>query len=313
MYGLTLRSALSLPELDAVDPSSDSDACVRFGSIRRRPAKDEPQAGCFYATPEEAYFFWEGWGGFLVRDGREIVVEPLRTGEEQWLRLVLLGMGLGTLLHQRGILTLHASVVNIHGHAVAFAGVKGQGKSTLAAALRVRGHGVVADDIAALTQVGQSDFTALPGFPQLKLWPDAVEFLGESPEALPRLHSRLEKRAYRILRGFTRKPLPLRCIYTLTEGTQEEIVPLERQEKFVELMRHAYALRFLGTNGVTAAHFHRTMQLARAVPVFRLIRPQKLSALSDLARLVETHAASLNPVPCSDSPAKVCVTNAAVV
>ncbi|NBC85561.1 MAG: hypothetical protein GVY25_05150, partial [Bacteroidetes bacterium] len=46
---------------------------------------------------------------------------------EGTLRAPLLGVVLGTLLHQRGLHTLHASAVVVDGGAVAFVGEKGAG------------------------------------------------------------------------------------------------------------------------------------------------------------------------------------------
>ena len=127
----------------------------------------------------------------------------------------------------------------------------------------------------------------LPGFPQLKLWRDAVAHLGDEPEALPRLHRQLEdKRSRRIHRGFSREPLPLRHIYILAEGPCQAIESLHRQESFVELVRHSYALRFLGNSGATRLHFRQCVRLAGAVPIYRLKRPRSLSALSNVAFLL---------------------------
>jgi hypothetical protein len=114
-----------------------------------------------------------GIGTFLVRDGREILVDPDPDAGDALLQLALLGPVLAALLQQRGDLVLHASAVEIDGAAVGFLGGRGAGKSTMAAALLRRGYPLLTDDILAVSLEDGSP-RVLPGFPQLKLWPDAV-------------------------------------------------------------------------------------------------------------------------------------------
>jgi hypothetical protein len=286
-YGLNILSELPLPELTPGELGAGVDVFIRLGKVNRFPLETEPQAGCFYATSDEAYFFWEEDGAYLVRGGREIIVEPFPGVEDGMLRLVILGMALGVLLHQRGLLTLHASAVAVNGGAVAFMGEKGGGKSTTAAALHTHGHTIVADDVVAINIDDAGSPMVFPGFPQLKLWPEAAEFLGDEPKTLPRLHPLLEKRARCVTAlGFQQMPLPLQRIYILAEGTTHEVEPLQPQERFIELMRHSYALRFLRNTGATVSHFRQCMRLASSVPIVRLKRPRSLSALQDVVKLV---------------------------
>jgi hypothetical protein len=291
VYGLHIHSDLPLHGLMLSEGRTGVDVFIRLGRVNRPLSKAKPREGCFYATSDEAYFFWEGEGMFLVQGGREIIVEPSPGVEERVLRLTLLGIALGVLLHQRGLLTLHASAVVINGGAVAFLGRKGQGKSTMAAALYARNYGVLADDIVACTINDPGRPMVLPGFPQLKLWPEVAAFFGDTPDTLPRLHPQSEKRARPAGRAFPQAPLPLRCMYVLDEGSRRGIETLQPQEVFLELVRHSYAPRFLGTTGATASHFRWCAKLASSVPILRLRRPRVLSALPDVAQLVEEHLA----------------------
>jgi hypothetical protein len=291
-YGLCIHSDLALPGLVASEARAEPDVFVRLGRVNRMPPKAEHRGGCFHATSDEAYFFWEEGGVYLVRGGREIIVEPAPGVEEWMLCLVVLGVALGVLLHQRGLLTLHASAVAVDGAAVAFLGGKGAGKSTTAAALHIRGYSVVADDVVALDVGDTASPMLLPGVPRLKLWPEVAALLGDEPDALPRIHPQLEKRARLVAYESPQVPLPLRCIYVLAEGTHLAVETLQAREIFLEMVGHSYALRFLGTAGVTASHFHQCVRLANSVPVRRLKRPRSLSALPGVARLVREHFAS---------------------
>ena len=63
------------------------------------------------------------------------------------IRVFLLGSCLGALLHQRGVLALHASAIETDQGAVLFMGDSGMGKSTTLQAFIKRGYKMLADDI----------------------------------------------------------------------------------------------------------------------------------------------------------------------
>lgn len=287
-YGLGIRSVLPLPELEARGATSDVAVCLR-GAEPISPQESAP--GYFVrATGTEAYLSWRDVGRFLVRDGREVIVEPAAGVEERVLRLFLLGAVLAVLLHQRGRLVLHGSAVAVDGKAAVFLGGPGWGKSTLAAALYARGHGILADDVTAVDADAASPMV-FPGFPQLKLWPEAAAALGDRPETLLRIHPLLEKRALRAGDGFPEAPLPLSRIYVLGEGENQEIDPLRPQEALVELVRHSYCARLL--NGHDARrHFLHCASVAARVPVCRLRRQRALHALPALLQVVEEDLAA---------------------
>jgi len=282
-YGLGIRSSLALPELEAGDGTAD--AVVRRGRLASWPAPASGLGMSAHVTAALACFSWADVGTVLVRDGARIIVDAAPRVAESILRLYVLGPALATLLRQRGLLVLHASAVSVGGEAIAFLGGPGWGKSTTAAALHARGHGVLADDIVAVAPTAGGP-VVLPGFPRLKLWPDASRAIGEAPERLPRVHPSLEKREFRATRGFSREPLPLRCLYVLGEGDELEAEPLTRQQALVELLRHSYGARVL--HGVkTDSHFRQSASLASCVPVSRLRNRRSLATLTDVARFIE--------------------------
>jgi hypothetical protein len=141
------------------------------------------------------------------------------------------------------------------------------------------------DDVTAI-QADDSCPVVYPGFPQFKLWPDAVVAVGAVSDMLPRIRSNLEKRAQRSIRGFSLVPLPLRCVYVLAFGEIQEIECLGPQEALVELIRHSYGARVLQTVG-TSSHFFQCASIINSVPIRRLKRPRSLASLSDSAQLVE--------------------------
>lgn len=288
-YGLTISSELPLPELI---PAQDGTPELRiwFGAIERLPDEVGRQGDFVRAGVAEAVLFWDAVAAFHIRQGREIIVEPHPGVDGNLLRSFLLGSAVGVALDQRGLLTLHASAVEIDGCAVAFIGWKGFGKSTTAAALHARGHRLLTDDILALDLAGDAP-VIYPGFAQLKLRPDAASSVVAQPELLPRLHPEIDKLAHRPTAGFSLDPLPLRGIFLLDQGERPEVTPLRPHETFFALVCHSYAQRFLKAPSATAAHFRQCERLAASVPVQRLRRPYRLEGLPDVLDLVETHVA----------------------
>src|ERR1700730_14845287 len=128
-YGLKIQSSMRLPELLSLE-QVEPDVIIREGTTGRPRPKTGPRGSYFDLTPGEAYLFWDEVGGFLVRSGNEIIVEPFCGVDQRIVRLPLLGAVLSMVIYQRGLIILHGSSVAIDGQAVAFLGASGQGKST---------------------------------------------------------------------------------------------------------------------------------------------------------------------------------------
>ncbi len=282
VYGLGVHSTVELPEL--VPGSAPPDVVVRLASIPGAPPDPAASGSVVHATPDEVRLHWPEAGTILVRHGREITLDPRPGADSDVLRLYLLGPALGLLLHQRGLLVLHASAVALNGGAAAFLGHSGRGKSTTAAALHARGWPVVADDVVAVDLSPPGTPVALPGFPQLKLWPDAITALGEGPESLPRVHPAEEKRA-RVVSAAA-APRPLRRLYVLTDAASLELELLHGHAAVFELLQHSYIAAALPGLG-SSSHLDQCARLAAAVPVRRLYRPRSLARLGVLATLIE--------------------------
>ncbi|MCM3874361.1 MAG: hypothetical protein ND895_27035 [Pyrinomonadaceae bacterium] len=292
-YSLGINSELLLPELQA-SAEVATDVSIRFGCLDwHPPQKDAGEDFCFEITSREAHFFWAHLGKFRVRRGTEIVVDPIPEVEERLLRLPLLGTILAVLLHQRGYLVLHASSVAIDGGALIFLGNKGWGKSTMAATLYGRGHLLISDDVVAIKFDDQGLPIVVPGFPQFKLYPEAVlSSLGDDYETLPELAAGYEKRGRPVTERFAQRPVPLKGIYALGCGPVSTLIPLEPQAGLLTLIANSYMSRFGREllHGVEASsHLRQCTKLIRHIDVYRLERPSSLPSLPGVAQLVEEH------------------------
>ncbi len=281
--GVVIQSPFALPELSRT--KAKADVQVRMGAGRCVPREAESAESCLLVGETDAHLHWSDVGTFVVRGGHEVVIHPAAAVDPSVLRHFLLGPVLAVLLRQRGLLVLHAAAVEVNDGAVLFLGGSGWGKSTIAAALHQRGHRVVTDDVAAVDVLAAGPLV-LCGVPQLKLWPDAIAAVGDSVDALPRLHPSLEKRARRVARAEATEPIRLQHIYALAMGKDQSIDRLAPRGALVELLRHSFGARTL--RGVrTAEHFRQCAQVAGRVPVAQVTVRRSLAELPALAQLIE--------------------------
>jgi len=284
-YKLGIYSQVPLQGLVAVADASE-DVAIQ---LRRIDGFEQD------ATRNSAYFLGEttGVGMFLVRDGKEIIVDAIPEVDESLLSALLLGPIMAVLLRQRGFAVLHASSVATKGGAIAFLGDSGCGKSTLAEAFYTRGYGVITDDVMAV-QINGRCHHVIPGYPSIKLFPHTALFLGCDTSATESVHSQTEKRMHSVALGFPRVPLPLCRMYVLAGGEVDSIEPLKPREIFPELVRNSRAASLLRDSDSRSAHLHQCAKLAAGVPVLRLRRRRVLSAIPDLVRLIEEDLAQNN-------------------
>lgn len=122
-----------------------------------------------FANPA-GYLLWaKGVGRMLISpDGREVLCDP-EPSSSGWAS-ILTEQALPLAATLRGFEVLHASGVVLGGKAMLIAGGPGAGKSSLAAALILRGASLLSDDVVALKRRG-STLTAHPGSDALALRP----------------------------------------------------------------------------------------------------------------------------------------------
>jgi hypothetical protein len=219
-----------------------------------------------------------------------------------YLATYLRGPLMGFILRRRGVTALHASALNIRGCAVVLCGESQSGKSTIAASLALRGTPVLCEDVTPL-RVGGNDYWVEPGYAQIGLWPDAVETLLGSADALPRLTSSWEK-CFLPLDGhkakFESTERPLGVIYLLAPHTNLESAPAIEQvgcrEALLGLVQNTY-MNWLLDRNQRAVEFDFLSRLVLCTPVRRIVSyrdPGRITTLCDII-LADTHALQSDP------------------
>ena len=264
VYGLTVETWVPFPELQRARRDAAVDAVFRLGNVPAELPGCAKRGARFQTAPGRLLVWLDNVARYLIADGREIVVQPDDGATEGDLRLFLLCSPMGGLLLQRGCLPLHASAVATERGAVVFMGPSGAGKSTLAACFQRRGLRPMADDISVIHFAPDGAPWVMPGLPQFKLWPDAVERLGSAADDLARLRPQIEKRAFPLREGFHAEPMPLERIYILRIGGRRELESLAGMDKLPQLLRNTYRAQFVPGLGLASSQFGAVSRLSQA-------------------------------------------------
>lgn len=291
IYGLGVRS--EIPLWGECLSDCPNDVAVRWarratsdaGSGAASPARD--------ATGDEIRLRWPDVCEMSIRSGAEIVVCADADCEVSHLRHLVSGIGLGLALYQRGVFTLHAGAVSIGGRAIAFAGPKGAGKSTLVAALSARGHALLSDDVVALDLPADGAPRVRIGAPNMNLWPDSAAAAGYDLTRLSRICAHSPKLVGTVADGQPPEPVPLGAIVFLSgeEGLAqcERLSPLDA---FPQLVGHTHAFRWVERSHDLRHHLSQCHAVLSQVPVFRLARGRSLDSLPSLVQEVEQSIAA---------------------
>lgn len=293
VFGLVVRSEIELPELLPARGGRDHDVEILRGSFPPLVGEAVHTLGM---TAAGALLNVPGAGRYLIRDGREIVVEPAPDATDRNMRLYLLGSAIGALLHQRGILPLHANAMDFGGKAVAFMGASGAGKSTMAAWFHDRGIIVLADDVCAVRFEEGVPF-AEPGIPRLRLWRDALEASGRAAAGYDLSFDDAEKYNVPTQTAPARDALPLRAVYLLDEPDPDRgetaIRRLNGAATAEALIANTYRGGYIEMLTESSAHFRACLALAAAVPVFAVSRAWGAGRFDKEMGIIEGHVRAM--------------------
>jgi hypothetical protein len=297
-YTLNLESDWALPALLSTDGLPD--VTIQEASLSDFPDEVHQQPGWYLSDPDRIYLNAPGFGLCAIQNGQRVFASASPDLSAATWGVFLLSTALNLLLYQRNFLLLHASVIVINGQAAAFLGASGWGKSTLAAAFEARGHSIIADDTLAIDLQTPGLPLALPAYPQMKLYPDALMMVGVAPEPLPRVAnsrhgSSDEKRFLAVADHFTLEPTPLKCLFVLDKGDSASVERLSAGESFRELLIHSFVgktaaqfgVNLLASSARAQRHLEQCTDLLTSVPMHRLRRRWSLDAMDEAVSLVE--------------------------
>jgi hypothetical protein len=241
-----------------------------------------------------------GVADFLIEeDGQWVTVVPRATCTGPVLNHWLLDQLLPRVLAHQGRTVLHAAAVRATPErAIALLGETGAGKSTLTAGLHQAGYRLLSDD-ALVLKTGQGGVTALPTYPSLRLWPDAIaELYDDVPPVAPmRPDSTKQRLLINAPEVSTGQPVPLAALYLL-EGASDpagngiSLTQLSGREACMAIISNAFQLDPSDTQRA-ARLMTAAADVARRVPVFSLSYPRDFARLPDVCAAVIEHSRGL--------------------
>src|SRR5579872_7043606 len=284
-FGLRIASQIALPELPAIDRgalAASIDVEIRLGAVPAQlPGAAVVGPGVTGAGDAILLDFDEG--RYLIRDGRQIIVQPSQGTPGRDVRVYLLGRAMAAVCHQRRLMPLHANAIEVSGRAVAFVGPSGVGKSTLAAYFHQRGYRVLGDDVCVVSFDDQGRPMAWPGIPRIKLWSDALEAFGQEKRGLEPVVSGLEKFSlpmpHRLLPG----PIPLSRVYAFGPATtrQAEFRRLSGPDAMNAVVTNVYRWELAVATGAARRQFDQALSVVRNAAVFAVGRRWGFDFLAD--------------------------------
>jgi hypothetical protein len=289
VHGLGIASELELPELGQQGPSNDNpDVRVRLSALP--PLSDlRPTSLSFLSIAgKDALLTFADAGRYLVRDGRDILIDVSPEADPALVRLFLFGPALGLICCQRGSLVLHASSVAFDGRVVAFTGPQGAGKSTLAAHSLAAGGVLMSDDFLVVSIADGGPALAHPGMPSVKLWRDALAHLGHDAEGLRPDWFRAEKFHVPASRAQTPLPLARLCVLELDEAADVgKFRRLSGAHALQAIVSNSFPPEYFEASESRELHFQQCASLARTIEVFELRQNRNLENLHSTAAMAK--------------------------
>jgi len=286
VFGLRVRSDIELPELRPVAEAGDPDVTIRLSNVDA-----DCSAPGIHVIEGGLLFVAEDVARYRVCDGKSILVEQAAGAPEQNVRLFLLGSAFGALLHQRGLLPLHANAVDFGGKAIAFMGESGAGKSTLAAWFHDRGYPILADDVCAIGFDDQRRPRVQPGFPRLRLWLDALESSGRSAAGLQQSYAGpgLDKYDLPVApEAAADRELPLAALVLLERGEAYALESITGLAAAECVFANTYRGGYVETTGTHREHWVAAVEVSRAVQAYRFVRTMRFEDFdAECARLLK--------------------------
>jgi len=273
LYGLRVESDFPLPGALESSTPGPADVLVRRAQNARPVASHVTNV--FELTREDdgyVFNFPDGVQVVINRDATTIDVSWPEAFATEYAATYLMNVVMAFVMRVRGHETLHASAALIGGAAVAFIGTSGAGKSTIVAALALRGFNVISEDVVAIIDRGVK-FGVVSAHTHVRLWPDVTAFLFGSADALPLIANEEWKRRFDVREHFAQGVFELARIYSIDDrgASAPRVEALDGKDALLELIAASYKSAAPDLT-MSPEEFERLGRIARHVPA-RLVVP----------------------------------------
>jgi len=296
--GLAVASDIELPGLYG-DGAAGGDPDVTIAAAAVPPTLEAAtEAGPTWAIRGDRFLLRvPSIARFLLGGGASIAYEAEPGADADDIAAFLLGAAFGVLLHQRGLVVLHASAVEVDGRAALFLGASGAGKSTLAAALAQRGRRLVTDDFCVVSLGADGRPRVSPDGRLPKLWAQSITQLDLADRQGRPVRGRLSKFYIEPVEAVA-EALPTGPVYALREARGPLPFGIEQPnvvDAALLLRQNAYRPRLVTQMDQGATYFQVAAAIGNHGGVYFLTRPMDFAALPATIETLEQHWRSLAP------------------
>ncbi len=215
-----------------------------------------------------------GVGEFYAHEGLEIIYSIEARADPDWVNLYLNNQVLVALLHQRKIISFHASSFILDGRGVMILGETGAGKTSLTVAFAMNGAGFMSDDLTPV--VFREDVPLIWSLNRrVKLREDSIEQLEIGGGNLSEAESGTGKKYMHIEKGADEYHR-LDVIVKIETGDVNEPVfmNLSAAERFTLLRSEVCSWEILaGMPETEAAYLQQLVKIIEKVNFVRVTRP----------------------------------------
>jgi hypothetical protein len=267
------------------------------------PPKRKPYHAWAFPDGTEWTTFHRSSEGYLLRfpdlvdfevnaDGKSARSWPAPGISDDTVEHLYLNQVLPLMLSRQDNLVFHASAIETEGGALAFMGLSGRGKSTLAASFATSGMRFMTDD-GLLLMEQEGDYHVHPSHASLRLWQDSQEALVPANVSTGPEVQHTSKGQF--IAGhemvFCDSAQPLSCVYFLGEGTatEIEIQPAKPTEALVELMRNSFLIE-TEEHGALSRNFDRLARFVQLSIFYHLDYPRRYESLPLVREAILAHA-----------------------
>ena len=251
----------------------------------------------FYRTGAGYLLRFPGYADFEIsKDGHDVAGWAVDGVPDATIDHLYQNQVLPLALSKSGRVVLHASAIETSGHAIAFVGASGRGKSTLAVAFARDGIPCIADDGLVL-DAEDGHLWTVPGHPSIRLWEDSQRALVEDGAAkAPAIAFTPKERLLASDRiTFSGKRRRLAHLYLLGDPAADaaleapQIEPLAPADALVELVKNSFLLETEARDDV-ARHFERLSAVVEQTPCHVLRYPRRFADLPAVTLAILEHA-----------------------
>lgn len=228
-------------------------------------------------------------------DGQTVVAYPTGETDPATVEHLYLNQLYPLALSRQGRPAFHASVVTVPRGCIAFLGLSGTGKSTLAASFALADAAFLTDDALIVDDSG-GPVLATPGHASLRLWEDSVEALVRPGTGRASRIGYSDKARLLAGEALPHCPAarPLLAAYVLQGANIDRVSirPLAGSERQLAWIRNSFLLDITDRD-LLARHFDWTHRIAGKLPTFALDFERDYGILPEVRRALLRHVGEL--------------------